>query len=75
MHHRLVAGIPLLLTWSILIAFAQQPPANQTGTLKVGDKAPDFSLPDQDGKPVRLSSLLGKGRVVLAFYVKAFTSG
>lgn len=45
------------------------------GTLKVGDKAPDFTLPDTDGKPVRLSQLLEGGPVILAFYVKAFTSG
>ncbi len=53
----------------------QQTPANQTSTLKVGDAAPDFTLPDQDGKPVHLSSFKGKQKVVLAFYIKAFTSG
>jgi peroxiredoxin Q/BCP len=44
-------------------------------TLKVGDKAPDFTLPDTDGKPVTLSRLLAEGPVILAFYPKAFTSG
>ena len=44
-------------------------------TLKVGDKAPDFTLPDTDGKPVTLSKALEVGPVILAFYVKAFTSG
>jgi peroxiredoxin Q/BCP len=43
--------------------------------LKVGDRAPDFTLPDTDGKPVTLSKLLGEGPVILAFYVKAFTPG
>jgi thioredoxin-dependent peroxiredoxin len=43
--------------------------------LKVGDKAPDFTLPDTDGKPVALSKLLDEGPVILAFYVKAFTPG
>ena len=43
--------------------------------LKVGDKAPDFTLPDTDGKPVVLSKLLQQGPVILAFYIKAFTPG
>lgn len=46
-----------------------------TSPLKVGDKAPDFTLPDTDGKPVSLSQLLSQGPVVLAFYVKAGTPG
>jgi thioredoxin-dependent peroxiredoxin len=44
-------------------------------SLKVGDQAPDFTLPDTDGKPVTLSRLLADGPVILAFYVKAFTPG
>jgi thioredoxin-dependent peroxiredoxin len=43
--------------------------------LKVGDVAPDFTLPDQDGEPVTLSRVLEKGPVILAFYPKAFTPG
>src|SRR5579871_2161901 len=44
-------------------------------TLKVGDEAPDFTLPDTDGKPVKLSDFRGKKTVVLAFFVAAFTGG
>lgn len=43
--------------------------------LKVGDKAPDFTLPDTEGRPVTLSKLLERGPVILAFYTKAFTPG
>jgi len=43
--------------------------------LKVGDRAPDFALPDQNGNVVKLSDYLGKKNVVLAFYVLAFTGG
>ena len=42
--------------------------------LAEGDEAPDFELPDQDGRPVRLSSLRGR-RVVLYFYPRADTPG
>ena len=42
--------------------------------LEPGDIAPDFTLPDQDGKSVTLSGLRGKN-VVLYFYPKADTPG
>lgn len=35
--------------------------------LKIGDKAPDFTLFNQDGEPVSLSSFKGKNVVVLFF--------
>ena len=37
-------------------------------TLKVGDQAPDFELPNATGKTVRLSQLLAQGPVVINFY-------
>ena len=40
-----------------------------------GDLVPDFELPDQDGKPVRLAELLVDGPVVLFFYPAAMTPG
>lgn len=42
--------------------------------LKVGDVAPDFELPADNGEPVKLSDLRGK-RVVLYFYPKDDTAG
>ncbi len=38
--------------------------------LKVGERAPDFELKDQNGKLVRLSDQLGEHNVVLFFYPK-----
>jgi peroxiredoxin Q/BCP len=46
-----------------------------SAAVKVGDRAPDFTLPDTNGSPVTLSKLLVNGPVILAFYVKAFTPG
>ena len=43
--------------------------------IKVGDRAPDFTLPSQSGEPVRLSDRLGERVVVLYFYPKDNTSG
>ncbi|WP_299076904.1 thioredoxin-dependent thiol peroxidase [uncultured Paraglaciecola sp.] len=43
-------------------------------TLKAGDLAPQFCLPDQDNKTVSLSDLSGK-KVLVYFYPKAMTPG
>ncbi len=40
-----------------------------------GAPAPDFSAPDQNGKPVKLSQFKGKKNVVLYFYPKDMTPG
>jgi len=42
--------------------------------IAAGERAPDFTLPDQDGEELTLSSLRGR-RVVLYFYPKASTPG
>ena len=42
--------------------------------LNIGDKAPDFTTTDQDGKTVKLSDFRGK-KVVLYFYPKDMTPG
>jgi peroxiredoxin Q/BCP len=42
--------------------------------IETGQTAPDFTLPDQDGRPVTLSELSGRN-VVLYFYPKADTPG
>jgi len=43
-------------------------------TLKVGDKAPEFTAKDQDGKLISLKDFKGK-KLVLFFYPKANTPG
>jgi cytochrome oxidase Cu insertion factor (SCO1/SenC/PrrC family) len=71
-------SISTLLAGMTLAAalWAQPPDLNPPKTtLKVGDVAPDFTLPDTDNKPVKLSDFRGKKTVVLAFFVAAFTGG
>jgi peroxiredoxin Q/BCP len=58
-----------MIAMSILAALLGAAP------IKAGERAPDFTLPDTEGKPVTLSKLLEKGPVILAFYPKAFTPG
>lgn len=43
--------------------------------LHQGTQAPDFTLPDQDGKPVSLAELMGERGLVLYFYPADFTPG
>ena len=50
-------------------------PTEQTQKVKVGDKAPDFSLPDQSGTMVKLSDFIGSKIIVLYFYPKDFSRG
>ena len=65
-----VLGLFFMMT---LVGARQLP--QSAGAPKVGEKAPDFTLPDSQGKPVRLSSLLAEPRggapgtwVLLIFY-------
>lgn len=43
--------------------------------LEIGDKAPDFTLEDENGKKVKLSDFKGKKTVVLVFYPGDMTPG
>ncbi len=67
---RLLNGFTRVLALGLAAPFAAQ-----AASLKVGDRAPDFALPDQEGSVVKLSDFHGKKNVVLAFYVLAFTGG
>ncbi|MDA0205737.1 MAG: redoxin domain-containing protein [Acidobacteria bacterium] len=59
----------------VALALAVGVPAIAETHLKVGDKAPNFTLPSTHGDAVELSGFLGKENVVLAFYPAAFTGG
>jgi peroxiredoxin Q/BCP len=43
--------------------------------LQAGDLAPDFTLPDDEGKPYTLSEEVGKANLILYFYPKDDTPG
>lgn len=49
--------------------------ASPAWALKVGDMAPNFSLPASDGNTYALSDFRGKQAVVLAWFPKAYTYG
>jgi hypothetical protein len=67
---------PILATLGLLVFglfgygvfyMVRQMPAS-AGAPRVGQKAPDFTLPDQNGKPVALTDLLSPNGAVLIFY-------
>jgi len=43
--------------------------------LKAGERAPEFTLPDETGKDRSLTELLSLGAIVLYFYTADFTPG
>jgi thioredoxin-dependent peroxiredoxin len=51
---------------------SSKPSRSYGDPVRVGDTAPDFTLPDQSGRPVSLRSLRGR-TVVLYFYPKDHT--
>jgi peroxiredoxin Q/BCP len=67
----------LALTGAFSLGLLAQAPAGAppSSTLKVGDKAPDFTLSSTDGGKVHLADLIGKTTIVLAFFPAAFTGG
>jgi len=76
---RIVTVAAALLLGLSALPFTSQAQDQQaaiaTTTLKVGDVAPDFTLPSDQNTIVSLSSFRGKKTVIVAFYILAFTSG
>ncbi len=63
-----------VLLSSVFVAMGVLMPQGTPAELKVGDQAPDFTLPGSDCKSHALSQLKGHW-VVLAWFPKAFTGG
>ena len=43
--------------------------------IQIGDKCPDFQLPDANGKMIQISEFIGKKKLVIYFYPKDDTPG
>ncbi len=74
---RALALAALLVSVPITAPLAQevQKPELAKISLKVGDRAPDFTLLSDQWKTVKLSDYRGKKDVFLAVYLLAFTGG
>jgi thioredoxin-dependent peroxiredoxin len=65
----------VLLTLGFVATLVAGVMAQGAAELKVGDMAPDFTLPGTDGKTHKLSDYRGKQAVVVAWFPRAFTQG
>jgi len=74
-HRSLARAFRLRLGCAVLLSVFLMPMFGTSAILKVGDRAPDFALPDQNGKVVKLADFHGKKSVILAFYIRASTPG
>lgn len=59
-----------LLSYVLFYELRQVPPS--TGAPRVGQKAPEFTLSDQDGKDVALSDLVSKSKAVALIFYRGF---
>jgi len=66
-------ALRIIVTLSItgFLAAAQAPPDPQTLGPKIGERVPDFSLPDQRGVTRSLNSIAGSKGAVLVFFRSA----
>ena len=77
-YHNSDPDLMRLISFVLLIASlpsALLAQASGSSTLKVGDSAPDFTLPSTGGGKFHLADYIGKSTVVLAFFPAAFTGG
>ena len=64
-------AIALLAALNVQVKAQGKPAPEELTGLKVGAKAPSFSLKDQQGKERSLDEFLKKGKVALVFYRSA----
>jgi hypothetical protein len=57
-------------SYEIFYVLRQVP--RSAGAPRVGEKAPEFTLPDQDEKPVALADLLSSSRAVALIFYRGF---
>ena len=65
----MIRWLVVLLAWTPLIVMSASP------GLKLGDRIPNLTLPDQDDQPLDLAAYGSEGYLVVFFYPKANTPG
>lgn len=65
-----MVGVCMIFACALIVSPLLPVLAKAAAGIKAGDRAPEFSLPDQDGNVVSLKDFAGKKSVVLYFYPK-----
>jgi hypothetical protein len=65
-------GISMFVLFSYIFFYELRHVPPSTGAPRVGQKAPDFTLSDQDGKEVSLSDLVGQSKAVALIFYRGF---
>jgi drug/metabolite transporter (DMT)-like permease len=67
-----VLGVLMFAFFSYVFFYQLRQVPVSTGAPRVGQKAPDFTLPDQDGKDVALSHLVSRSKAVALIFYRGF---
>ncbi len=67
-----ILGIGVFGFFSYLIFYQLRQVPPSTGAPRVGENAPEFTLPDQNEKPVALADLVSGSKAVLLIFYRGF---
>jgi cytochrome oxidase Cu insertion factor (SCO1/SenC/PrrC family) len=65
-------GISMFVLFSYIFFYELRQVPPSTGAPRVGQKAPDFTLSNQDGKEISLSGLVGRSKAVALIFYRGF---
>lgn len=65
-------GISMFVLFSYIFFYELKQVPPSTGAPRIGQKAPEFTLSDQDGKEVSLSDLVGRSKAVALIVYRGF---
>jgi hypothetical protein len=67
-----VLGILMFAFFSYVFFYVLRQVPSSTGAPRIGQKAPEFTLSDQDGKDVSLRDLVGRSKAVALIFYRGF---
>ncbi len=65
-------GIPMFGFFSYVMFYELRQVPPSTGAPRVGEKAPEFTLRDQDGRDIALADLISRSKAVMLIFYRGF---